>query len=91
MAAWTVDGYATCPYTVAAVKLLREHKLPFSAKMHSRGAPAVERLKKRWGHPTVPIVVRDGILVGGFTELDSKVAAAAAAVAARKRGSARRT
>ena len=63
---WT---WSTCPFCIRAVRLLRERGVDFEEHvMDGRDAELAE-VKRRYGHPTVPIVVLDGAFVGGYSEL----------------------
>lgn len=72
---YEVYGIDGCPYCEAAKKLLREESLPHqyhrvddsekSAFMDDRGFAGRDR--------TFPRIWRDGVLVGGYSELEAEV------------------
>lgn len=58
----------TCPYCIAAKRLLKQRGVPFDE--HDVSAPAERaRVRAELGWPTVPVVVAEGRIVGGYTEL----------------------
>jgi len=63
---WTTS---TCPYCIRAKELLRARGLAFTEHLMDGQPIELARAKQRFGHPTVPIVVIDGQLVGGASEL----------------------
>jgi glutaredoxin 3 len=67
---WTTS---TCPYCVRAKELLRARGLAFEEHLMDADPIGLAKAKQKWGHPTVPIVVIDGQLVGGSTELARKL------------------
>lgn len=58
-----------CGFCRAALDLLRSRGVDFvHHDMDGKGAELSE-IKRRYGHPTIPVVLIDGELVGGYTEL----------------------
>ncbi len=67
---WVVHGIASCPYTREARALLRAKGIAYTWHAHKNSSdPALRKVKDATGHPTVPIVLRDGRLLGGYREL----------------------
>lgn len=65
--------WSSCPFCVRAKALLVEKNLEFTEyDMDSKPAELAEA-KQKYGHPSVPIVLFDGELVGGFTELAARL------------------
>ena len=65
-----LDLYVTafCGYCRAAERLLEERTIPFAT--HSVEDPSVRaEVAERTGWRTVPVVLLDGELVGGYSEL----------------------
>ena len=60
---------AYCPYCRAAKKLLDQKGVEYEEVDLTRDPQLKERTMKELGWRTVPIVVVDGTVVGGFTEL----------------------
>lgn len=58
-----------CPYCDAAKKLLEQRGIAFEAIDLTGQDDAIMALKEQLGHSTVPIILFDGQLVGGYTEL----------------------
>ena len=63
-----------CGYCTAAVRLLEREEIPFEHIDLSGDSTAISALKQRTGHPTVPQILLDGALLGGYTELRSWIA-----------------
>ena len=63
-----------CGYCTAAVRLLEQEQIPFEQIDLSGDAAGISALKQRTGHPTVPQILLDGVLLGGYTELRSWIA-----------------
>ena len=60
---------AYCPFCMRAKKLLERHSIDYvEHAMESKPAELAE-VKRRYDHPTVPIVILDGDFVGGCDEL----------------------
>jgi glutaredoxin 3 len=63
--------WLTCPYCQRAKALLKRRGLPFKEHvMDGRDAELAE-VKRRYQHPTVPIVLIDGLLIGGCDNLEA--------------------
>ena len=66
-----IEVYAQsfCPFCRAAVELLESRDIPFTHhQMDGRDAELAEK-KREYGHGTIPIVIVDGELIGGYQEL----------------------
>lgn len=76
MAEPRVDLYSVgwCGYCRAARRLLDAREIPYRFHDLTGDYPAIDDVKKRFGHYTVPVVLLDGALVGGYTELSSAIA-----------------
>ncbi len=69
-ARWVVHGIAGCPYTQAARQLLDTSSIKYKWHGYADSSdPALRKVKAATGHPTVPIILRDGVLIGGYAEL----------------------
>jgi glutaredoxin len=68
MKKYIVYGRSNCPYCIKVVnKLLRSGKT-FYVEMHDSTPEKLEEIKKRYNHPTIPVVtIQDNkeILIGG--------------------------
>ncbi|MEO2094708.1 MAG: glutaredoxin domain-containing protein [bacterium] len=62
-----------CPFCRSAIQLLDDLGAPYSHHEMDEKGPELDEIKARFDHHTIPIVVIDDALVGGFTEL-SKLA-----------------
>lgn len=58
-----------CGYCSAAIRLLDKEQIPYEHIDMSGDWVGLEELKQRTGHPTVPQVLVDDKLIGGFNEL----------------------
>ena len=65
--------WTTCPFCMRAKALLDQKGLEYTEHVMDGKNAELNEAKKRYGHSTVPIVVFDGELVGGFTELAQKL------------------
>ena len=70
----TLYTLSTCPFCMQAKALLGQLDKPFTLHELDSDPAALDAAKAEWGHPTVPIVIVDGKLVGGFTELQALAA-----------------
>jgi glutaredoxin 3 len=61
--------WTTCPFCVRAKALLSARGLAFEEHVMDGDFEGLAEVKRRLGHPTVPIVLIDGELVGGYREL----------------------
>lgn len=60
-----------CPYCVRALALLERHGIEYvEHAMDGKRAELIE-VKRRFGHPTVPIILLDGTFIGGCEELEA--------------------
>lgn len=71
----TLYTLSTCPFCMQATALLQQLDKPFTLHEMDADPSGLAAAKSEWGHPTVPIVIIDGELVGGFTELQGLAAA----------------
>jgi glutaredoxin len=71
MKKYIVYGRSSCPFCIKVVnKLLRQGKT-FYVEMHDSNPEKLEEIKKRFNHPTVPVVTfidNMEILIGGFDD-----------------------
>ncbi len=59
-----------CPFCIAAKRLLDEREIPYEDVDVSD--PELKRsVQAEHGWPTVPVILADGELIGGFDELSS--------------------
>lgn len=60
----------TCPYCYRAKALLDAKGIPYVEHVMNGRFDELREVKLRYGHPTVPIVLLDGELVGGSDDLE---------------------
>lgn len=65
---YTILGTPSCPYCTKAKELLERFSIPYEYVDISRD-PNLRFQYKAQGYKTVPIVIVDGDIIGGFTEL----------------------
>ncbi|GIL18668.1 MAG: glutaredoxin 3 [Oligoflexia bacterium] len=58
-----------CPFCVNAKRLLNAKNIPFEEIDLTDRADEMQKIKEETGWRTVPIILIDGKLVGGFTDL----------------------
>jgi glutaredoxin len=58
-----------CPFCRSALQLLESRGLEYTHHDMDGKHTELAEAKRRWGHPTVPIVIIDGELIGGCQEL----------------------
>ncbi len=58
-----------CPYCDRAMNLLNGRDLKYEVIDLTNDAAGLQNLKQKWGWQTVPIIVINGKLVGGYTDL----------------------
>lgn len=67
-----VYGKANCPYCENAVDLLEDLELPYQyISVDHMSTEDKENLKKEWNMKTVPIIIVEGKLIGGYQQLSS--------------------
>lgn len=80
-----------CPYCVRAINLMNAREIPFEEVDLTDQPEEILRLKRETGWATVPIILLDGELIGGYTdlkalsdsgELDQKLASSASSSSA---------
>lgn len=64
-----IYGREDCGYCVKAKELLEEYKIPFKYYLVGQDIDVGSVLERFPGVRTVPIVVNNGNMVGGYTEL----------------------
>lgn len=69
----TIDLYttSTCPFCIQAKALLDHKGLDYTEHVMDGKRSELDAKKREFGHHTVPIVVIDGICIGGATELSA--------------------
>ena len=75
----TVYTTAWCGYCRSAKALLKREGVPFREVDLTEDSDALDALKRRSGHPTVPQVFLDDRLIGGYDELSLLVRSRGAA------------
>lgn len=60
-----------CGFCVAAKRLLAERGVPYEEIDLSGDPVRREEISRRYGWMTVPVIVADGELIGGFDELSA--------------------
>lgn len=58
-----------CPFCRDALALLAEKDFDFDAIDVMHDPQLLQRIKKETGHPTIPIILIDNELIGGYNEL----------------------
>ena len=58
-----------CPYCVAAKNFLNDKGIPFEEIDLTHDMDQLQRIKEHYGWRTVPLILIDGTLVGGYTDL----------------------
>jgi glutaredoxin 3 len=61
---------AFCPFCRRAKQLLEQHHVPYVEHAMDGKPEELREVKRRYGHPTVPIVILDGEFIGGCDELE---------------------
>ena len=69
----TVYTTWSCGYCRAAKALLARSGVPFREVDLSDDPDTLTELKRRTGHPTVPLILVDDRLIGGYDELSTLV------------------
>ncbi len=58
-----------CPYCDRAMNLLNDKGVTYQVIDLTDKLDELQKLKEKWGWQTVPIIVIDGKLIGGYTDL----------------------
>jgi len=58
-----------CPFCVAALELLDARGIEYENHVMDDSPMELMKVKREHGHPTVPIILIDGELIGGCDEL----------------------
>lgn len=58
-----------CPYCDRAMNLLNGKGVTYQVIDLTDKLDELQKLKEKWGWQTVPIIVIDGKLIGGYTDL----------------------
>ena len=61
--------WTTCPFCVRAKDLLQSKGVDFTEHVMDGRDAELNEVKSKYQHTTVPIVIIDGNLIGGYTEL----------------------
>jgi glutaredoxin 3 len=62
-----------CPFCVRAIRLLNELHVPFEEIDLTGKDEEIQKIKNETGWRTVPIIMVDGKLIGGYTDLQALV------------------
>ena len=65
----TLITTSTCPHCARAKVLLDGKGLAYEEQVMDDRQEQLHEAKQKWGHPSVPIVIIDGQLIGGASEL----------------------
>lgn len=68
-----------CGFCSAATRLLKSANASYEEHNLTGKWEELEAVKARYGHPTVPLVIVDGQLIGGYNELNALVRSKGAA------------
>lgn len=66
---------STCPYCIRAKALLDKKQLAYTEHVMDTRQDELAKVKTEFGHNTVPLILIDGALVGGSSELEALDAA----------------
>jgi glutaredoxin 3 len=61
--------WTSCPFCIRAKDLLKSKGVDFTEYVMDGKDAELNEVKRKYQHSTVPIVLVDGNLVGGYTEL----------------------
>lgn len=67
----TLYTLSSCPFCVQAKALLDGKGVAYTNHVMDSKPAELNAAKAEWGHPTVPIVIVDGELIGGNSELQA--------------------
>ena len=73
MSTYTIYTTKTCSYCVAAKNLLKSKGLEFKEVDLSNNNELRVEISEKWKWRTVPLILKDDELVGGFTDLSKKL------------------
>lgn len=62
-----------CPFCVRAIQLLENLEVPFEEIDLTGKDDEIQKIKNETGWRTVPIIMVDGRLIGGYTDLQTLV------------------
>jgi glutaredoxin 3 len=65
----TLYTTSTCPHCARAKTLLDSKGLIYEEHVMDDAPRDLDAAKAKWNHSTVPIVIIDGVLIGGGSEL----------------------
>ena len=65
--------WARCPFCVRAKEVLEQVGVPYTEHVMDDRGPELLELKRKYAHPTVPIILLDDEFVGGCNELEALV------------------
>ena len=66
-----------CPYCQAALALLNDKNIQHEAIDTSGQRDLLNKIKKQTGHRTIPIILIDDELIGGYNELSKAISSGA--------------
>jgi adenine-specific DNA-methyltransferase len=66
---WIVHGYEDCPYCKSAKILLDSKNIEYDWFAYQRGSKDAEDMKNLYGSTTVPVIIHNGIVIGGYDDL----------------------
>lgn len=58
-----------CPFCDRAANLLNGRNLPYKTIDLTDRMDELQKIKQQWGWQTVPIIIINGKLIGGYTDL----------------------
>lgn len=65
--------WSSCPFCMRAKALLDARELEYTEYVMDSKPQELNEAKRKYGHPSVPIVLFDDELVGGYTELAQRL------------------
>lgn len=66
---------STCPFCIRAKTLLDAKGLEYTEHVMDARQDELAKVKAQYSHPTVPLILIDGELIGGCSELEALNAA----------------
>ncbi len=62
--------WSSCPFCIRAKQLLERRGIPYTEHVMDDRPLDLARIKREYGHSTVPIILLDGTFVGGSDDLE---------------------
>lgn len=62
--------WSSCPFCIRAKQLLEQRSIPYTEHVMDNKSLELARVKREYGHSTVPIILLDGKFIGGSDDLE---------------------